>query len=59
LYALKGEVVGRGVQTLTGLQMPTFPKRRFQHGALRVETLKERLPSREAVYRKQFLSLYL
>jgi asparagine synthase (glutamine-hydrolysing) len=59
LYALKGEVVGRGVQTITGLQMPTFPKRRFQHGALRAETLKERLPSREAVYRKQFLSLYL
>src|SRR6185312_4697103 len=32
LYALKGEVVARGVQALTGIRMPVFPKRRFQHG---------------------------
>ena len=59
LYALKGEIVSRGVKAITGIGMPVFPKRRFQHGALREETLHQRLPSREADYRKQFLSLYL
>jgi len=58
LYALKGEVVGRGIEAITGIKMPTFPKRRFQHGAVRVESLRQHLPSREADYRKQFLSLY-
>jgi asparagine synthase (glutamine-hydrolysing) len=33
LYALKGEVVQAGVEAVTGLQMPVFPKRRFQDGA--------------------------
>ena len=33
LYALKGEIVRRGVKAVTGLDMPVFPKRRFQHGA--------------------------
>ena len=58
LYELKGEIVRRGIQAVTGLTMPVFPKRRFQHGALPVDTLKERLPLREAEYRKHFLSLY-
>jgi len=58
LYELKGEIVSRGVSALTGMQMPIFPKRRFQHGALRAEALRDRLPYREAEYRKQFLSLY-
>jgi len=59
LYELKGEIVSRGVAKLTGLQMPSFPKRRFQHGALPEEVLRARLPFREAEYRKQFLSIYL
>lgn len=59
LYALKGEIVSSGVKAVTGMGMPVFPKRRFQHGALREETLRRHLPSREAEYRKQFLSLYL
>jgi len=58
LYALKGEVVARGVKATTGITMPVFPKRRFQHGAASAEKLKGRLPFREADYRKQFLSLY-
>ena len=58
LYALKGEIVSRGVAAITGLKMPVFPKRRFQHGALPVDTLRSRLPLREAEYRRQFLSLY-
>lgn len=58
LYALKGEIVSRGVAALTGLSMPVFPKRRFQHGALPQKVLREKLPFRETEYRKQFLSIY-
>jgi asparagine synthase (glutamine-hydrolysing) len=58
LYALKGEIVGRGVKAITGLDMPIFPKRRFQHGALPPEQLRDRLPVQESVYRRAFLALY-
>jgi asparagine synthase (glutamine-hydrolysing) len=58
LYSLKGDIVARGVKAITGLIMPLFPKRRFQHGALPVEQLRGRLPSRKADYRRQFLALY-
>jgi asparagine synthase (glutamine-hydrolysing) len=58
LYALKGEVVARGVKAVTGLEMPVFPKRRFQHGALAASRLRQCLPARESEYRRQFLSLY-
>jgi len=56
LYQLKGEIVSCGVKAITGLRMPVFPKRRFQHGAVGVDSL--RLPTRETDYRKQFLALY-
>ena len=58
LYALKGEIVSRGVEALTGLRMPVFPKRRFQHGALPAGELSRRFPFGEADYRMHFLSLY-
>jgi asparagine synthase (glutamine-hydrolysing) len=58
LYSLKGEIVARGVKVLTGLDMPVFPKRRFQHGALTADTLRRRLPLGETDYRRQFLALY-
>ncbi len=58
LYALKGEIVSRGVKAVTGLNMPVYPKRRFQHGALPRENLRRHLPSTEAECRKKFLSLY-
>jgi asparagine synthase (glutamine-hydrolysing) len=58
LYELKGEIVARGVEAVTGMKMPVFPKRRFQHGALPVDALRNRMPYREAEYRKQFLSIY-
>ncbi len=59
LYSLKGEIVGRGVEAVTGMKMPVFAKRRFQHGAIPADTLRSRLPMREAEYRKRFLSMYL
>ncbi len=58
LYELKGEIVGRGVKAVTGFDMPAFPKRRFQHGAMPQKTLRSMLPWREAQYREQFHSLY-
>jgi asparagine synthase (glutamine-hydrolysing) len=58
LYSLKGEIVARGIRAVTGLDMPVFPKRRFQHGAVPVESLRSHLPSSETAYRRQFLSLY-
>ncbi|HEY0549814.1 MAG TPA: asparagine synthase-related protein [Verrucomicrobiae bacterium] len=58
LYALKGEIVSRGVKAITGFEMPVFPKRRFQHGALPVEQLRQRVPQREMDFRRQFLAMY-
>jgi asparagine synthase (glutamine-hydrolysing) len=58
LYALKGEVVSRGVEAVTGMKMPVFAKRRFQHGALSEDSLRKRLPYQEAEYRNRFLSFY-
>jgi asparagine synthase (glutamine-hydrolysing) len=58
LYALKGEIVRRGVKAITGLEMPIFAKRRFQHGAVPVDRLRQRLSGQESDYRKQYLALY-
>jgi len=58
LYPLKGEIVSRGIKAVTGFEMPAFEKRRFQHGAIRAETLRHRVPSREADLRKKFLAMY-
>jgi asparagine synthase (glutamine-hydrolysing) len=52
LYALKGEIVRRGVRTVLGLEMPTYPKRRFQHGAGAMFT------ENEARYRRHFHALH-
>jgi asparagine synthase (glutamine-hydrolysing) len=58
LYQLKGEIVGKGVKAVTGFEMPIFPKRRFQHGALPEEHLRQRVSGNEPEYRKRFLALY-
>jgi asparagine synthase (glutamine-hydrolysing) len=58
LYGLKGEIVSRGVKAVTGLEMPVFPKRRFQHGAASVERLGGWLSGREPEYRQRFLAAY-
>ena len=58
LYDLKGQIVACGIAAITGMKMPIFPKRRFQHGALLATSLRSRLPSRESDYRRQFLQMY-
>ena len=57
LYALKGDIVRRGVRSITGADMPVFPKRRFQHGAIAIEALHDRLAG-ESAYRRAFRDLY-
>ena len=56
--ALKGEIVRRGVEALTGLSMPVFEKRRFQRGAIDDAEFGARFPADPAVYRQTFLDLY-
>jgi hypothetical protein len=58
LYGLKGEIVGRGVKVVTGFDMPIFPKRRFQHGAMPADAMRARIGDSEAGYRKTFHSIY-
>jgi asparagine synthase (glutamine-hydrolysing) len=58
LYSLKGEIVARGIKAITGLDMPIFAKRRFQHGAVPIAQLRRSMPGQEVEYRKQFLGFY-
>ncbi len=58
LYALKGEIVKRGVKAVTGLDLPVFPKRRFQHGIATEKVTEDLFPDNEQVYRNYFSSLY-
>jgi asparagine synthase (glutamine-hydrolysing) len=58
LYSLKGEIVRRGVKAITGLDMPVFPKRRFQHGAIPASRLADHLGDPERAYRRRFLALW-
>ena len=50
--------VRRGVEAITGLTMPVFEKRRFQHGVSSRETFASLFPADEADYRKAFAALY-
>ncbi len=58
LYELKGKIVSSGVKGITGMDMPVFSKRRFQHGAASQGDFKRHFPEREIAYRKEFLSNY-
>lgn len=58
LYDLKGQIVSAGVKAVTGMDMPVFQKRRFQHGAASENAFKKHFPLKEIEYRKEFLSSY-
>jgi asparagine synthase (glutamine-hydrolysing) len=58
LYALKGEIVARGLRAVLGLEMPVFPKRRFQHGSVSPNQVARLFPENEARYRRHFEKLY-
>ena len=58
LYALKGEIVSRGVEAVTGMRMPVFPKRRFQDGAPGPAAARG-WRADESTYRAEFFSQYV
>lgn len=58
LYALKGEIVRRGVEAITGLRMPVFEKRRFQQGAANQDTFAAVFPEHPSAYRRAFAEIY-
>jgi asparagine synthase (glutamine-hydrolysing) len=58
LYALKGEIVSRGVRSVLGLEMPIFPKRRFQHGSVSPAQGARVFPQNEERYRRHFENLH-
>ncbi len=58
LYRLKGEIVSKGIKSITGMDMPVFPKRRFQHGAATHSEFDNLFPKKPAEYRRTFYSVY-
>jgi asparagine synthase (glutamine-hydrolysing) len=51
LYALKGEIVSKGIEAVTGLHMPIFEKCRFQDGAVKVRAFGDApMPFRKAFH---------
>jgi asparagine synthase (glutamine-hydrolysing) len=58
LYALKGEVIRRGVARVLGIDMPIFPKRRFQRGAVAEGVFESRFGVHPNRYRGHFLRLH-
>lgn len=58
LYALKGEIVRRGVEAITRLRMPVFEKRRFQQGAANEEAFAAIFPGHPGAYRRAFSEIY-
>jgi asparagine synthase (glutamine-hydrolysing) len=58
LYALKGEIVRRGVQAITGIAMPVHEKRRFQQGVVDRQAFSALFPDQELAYRRAFAAMY-
>ncbi len=58
LYALKGEVVRRGMKKLLGVDFPVFEKRRFQEGAVSESGFAELFEVDPEVYRDHYVALH-
>lgn len=58
LYALKGRVLRSGLRQTTGLELPVFPKRRFQDGAVPEPVAVRVFGESEIRYRSHFQGLY-
>lgn len=58
LYRLKGDLVARGIRAVTGKEMPVFPKRRFQEGALDGDDFRSVFPADEKPYRDAFAKAF-
>ena len=58
LYALKGEVLRRGLLAVMERELPVFPKRRFQEGATPEAAFASLFAGGESGYRAHFARLY-
>jgi len=58
LYALKGDLLSRGVRQVLGRELPVFPKRRFQHGAMAASSFQRHFTGDDSQYRNHFLGLH-
>jgi asparagine synthase (glutamine-hydrolysing) len=58
LYALKGEVLRRGVAAVAGRELPVFPKRRFQDGAVPKGSRRGGFALPAERYRSHFFALH-
>jgi len=58
LYNLKGQIVAMGVKAITGMDMPVYPKRRFQHGAGDREFAESFFPKTDREYRRAFQQVF-
>src|SRR4029078_7153301 len=58
LYALKGEIVARGIRSVLGLEMTIFSKRLLQKGSVSAPKAARLFPQDEASYRGHFETLH-
>ena len=58
LYELKGQVVSRGIKSVTGVTMPVFKKRRFQHGVISPDIFQKSFPKSDQKYRDVFSEVF-
>lgn len=58
LYRLKGEIVSNGIKAVTGIEMPVFSKRRFQHGAAPEKVFNDQFSAKDSEYRSAFNQIY-
>ena len=58
LYDLKGQIVAAGVRQITGVEMPVFPKQRFQRGAVDGSTFDAIFPAHDHDYREAFDEIF-
>ncbi len=59
LYALKGQIMAAGVKAITGIELPLFPKQRFQHGAVSKPDFDALFPAQPQAYRSAFLQHFV
>jgi len=55
LYALKGSIVSAGIKAVMDIDMPIFPKQRFQHGVVSASRFSDLFPKQEDAYRQAYL----
>ena len=58
LYALKGEIIRRGIRQLTAIDIPIFEKRRFQEGVATTGTFETLFPNDPSIYRQIFHDIW-